>query len=93
MACELPVLTTQVGYAKDLYRDVRDISPFILKENNVEQYWQLLKQFAQNEEMAEKVGLMGAAYVRRHNSLEHMVDLYENLIEQVSDGKFIYPDE
>lgn len=93
MACELPVLTTRVGYAKDLYRDVGEMSPFILKENNVEQYWQLLKQFVQNEEMAENVGLAGAGYVRRHNSLEHMVDLYENLIEKVAGGKFIYPDE
>ena len=92
MACELPVLTTQVGYAKDLHRDVKEISPFILKENNVEQYWQLLKQFVQNEALALEVGLIGAAYVRRHNSVEQMVDSYENLIKQVSSGKFIYPD-
>ena len=92
MACELPVLTTQVGYAKDLHRDVKEISPFILKENNVEQYWQLLKQFVQNEALALEVGLIGAAYVRRHNSVEQMLDSYENLIKQVSSGKFIYPD-
>jgi glycosyltransferase involved in cell wall biosynthesis len=92
MACELPVLTTQVGYAKDLYRDIKEITPYILKENDVEQYWKRLKQFAQNEELAEGIGVIGAEYVRRYNSMERMVDSYATLIEQVTTGKFIYPD-
>jgi glycosyltransferase involved in cell wall biosynthesis len=92
MACELPVLTTQVGYARDLYRDIKEITPYIFKENDVEQYWKLLKQFVQNEEMAGRIGLVGAEYVRRYNSIERMVDSYETLIEQVATGKFVYPD-
>ncbi len=92
MACELPVLTTQVGYARDLYRDIKEITPYIFKGNDVEQYWKLLKQFVQNEEMVGKIGLVGAEYVRRYNSIERMVDSYETLIEQVATGKFVYPD-
>ncbi|HWR29667.1 MAG TPA: glycosyltransferase family 4 protein, partial [Negativicutes bacterium] len=86
MACELPVLTTQVGYAKDLRRDIAEIAPYILKENNVEQYWKLLKQLAGDEFLTKKIGLIGADYVRRHNSLDVMVDAYVKLIDQISKG-------
>ena len=89
MACELPILTTKVGYAKDLYREIAEIRPFILTENNVEQYWKLLKQLSVNKELARTLGIIGSAYVRRHNSLDVMVDSYVKLIEQVAKGAFI----
>ena len=87
MACELPVLTTQVGYAQDLHRDIADIAPYILAENNVEQYWNLIKQLAGDEAMTRKLGSIGADYVRRHNSLDVMVDSYVKLIEQIAKGE------
>ena len=89
MACELPVLTTKVGYAKDLHRDIAEIKPFILAENNIEQYWKLLKQLAGNKEWARTLGIIGAEYIQRHNSLDVMVDSYVKLIEQVTKGEVV----
>ena len=86
MACELPILTTQVGYAKDLHRDIADLRPYILKENNIAQYWKLLQQLVDDAAMARKLGIIGASYVRRHNSLDVMVDSYVKLIDQVAKG-------
>ena len=88
MACELPVLTTRVGYAKDLHRDISDIAPFIFKENNIELYWKSLKHLAGNEILAGRLGAVGAEYVRKHNSLDVMGDSYVKLIEQVVKGDF-----
>ena len=87
MACKLPVLTTQVGYAKDIQRDIAELSPFIFAENNVEHYWNSLKQLAGDEVLARKLGNIGEDYVRRHNSLDVMVDSYVKLIEQVAKGE------
>jgi len=85
MACELPVLTAQVGYAKDLQRDIAEIAPFLFAENNVEQYWRSLKQLAENTELARHLGTIGAEYVRRHNSLEAMVDSYAKVIKELTE--------
>ena len=84
MACELPVLTTRVGYAKDLYRDINEIAPFIFEKNNAEEYWILLKQLVNKPIFLRKLGVVGAEYVRRHNSLDVMVDSYVKLITKVT---------
>lgn len=84
MACELPVLTTRVGYAKDLYRDINEIAPFIFEKNNAEEYWKLLKQLVNKPIFLRKLGVVGAEYVRRHNSLDVMVDSYVKLIAKVT---------
>ena len=89
MACELPVLTTQVGYAKDIYRDIAELSPFIFLENQVEKYWKSLKLLAGDEVLASTLGCISAEYVRRHNSLNVMVDSYVKLIDQVAKGELI----
>ena len=44
MSCELPVLTTHVGYAKDVRRDIAEFEPYILSENKVATYWRILQQ-------------------------------------------------
>ena len=87
MACELPVLTTQVGYARDLHRDIAELAPCIVVENNIEHYWNLIKQLAGDEALAKRLGGIGADYVRRHNSLDIMVNSYVKLIEQIAKGE------
>ena len=84
MACELPILTTRVGYAKDLYRDINEIAPFIFEKNNAGEYWKLLKQLVNKPIFLRKLGVVGAEYVRRHNSLDVMVDSYVKLIAKVT---------
>ena len=84
MACELPVVTTQVGYAKDVYREVPEIAPFIFEKNDVEKYWKSIKLFMENPMLARKIGVVGAEYVWRNNSLDVMMDSYLNLIAKVT---------
>jgi len=84
MACELPVLTTRVGYAKDLYRDINEIAPFIFEKNTAEEYWEMLKQLVNKPMFLRKLGVVGAEYVRHHNSLDVMVDSYVKLITKVT---------
>lgn len=88
MACELPVLTTRVGYAKDLQQDIKEIAPFIFEKNTVEKYCQALKQLYDKPLFLRKLGVAGAEYIRRHNSLDVMVDAYVRLIAKVT-GKEI----
>ncbi|TWH47684.1 glycosyltransferase family 4 protein [Sporomusa sp. KB1] len=84
MACELPVLTTRVGYAKDLYRDIHEIAPFIFEKNTAEEYWKMVKQLVDKPIFLRKLGILGAEYVRCHNSLDVMVDSYVKLIAKVT---------
>lgn len=87
MACELPVLTTRVGYAKDLHRDIEEFSPYILAKNDVAKYWSLMEEIAGNPEQAKKIGLIGAGYVRRRNDMSCMVDSYIGLFRQLLENK------
>ncbi|CQR74876.1 GDP-mannose-dependent alpha-(1-6)-phosphatidylinositol monomannoside mannosyltransferase [Sporomusa ovata DSM 2662] len=91
MACELPVLTTRVGYAKDLYRDINEIAPFIFEKNSTEEYWKMLKQLVNKPIFLRKLGVVGAEYVRRHNSLDIMVDSYVKLITKVTKKEIPLP--
>ncbi len=88
MACELPVLTGNVGYARDLCRDSKEIAPFLFDENSVELYWKSLKHLAGNEILARRLGTVGCEYVRRFNTLDVMADSYAKLIEQAAKGNF-----
>lgn len=87
MACELPILTTRVGYAKDLHRHINEIAPFIFEKNSAEEYWKTLKQLVNKPMFLRKIGAVGAEYVRRHNSLDVMVDSYVKLITKVTKKK------
>ena len=87
MACELPIVASLVGYAKDLRRDLKDLAPFILPDSDSELYWRALKLLADSADLAKRLGLSGAEYVRRHNSLDTMADSYVRLIEQVTPGR------
>jgi len=84
MACGLPILTTRVGYAKDLHRDIIEMAPFIFKNNDVEKYWKTLVQLADKPMFLRELGAIGAEYVRRHNSLDIMMDSYVKLIAKVT---------
>jgi glycosyltransferase involved in cell wall biosynthesis len=83
MACGLPILTSRVGYAKDLVQQVPDFAPYIFDANSVELYWQQIKMFAEDKGRAESLGRVGAHYIQQHNSMESMMASYIQLIEQL----------
>ena len=83
MACGLPILTSRVGYAKDLHQQVPEVAPYIFDVNSVELYWQQIKRFADDKEKTEILGDVGARYIQQHNSMESMVDSYVRLIKQL----------
>ena len=87
MACELPVLTNRVGYAKDIHRDIAALSPYIPPKSDVAMYWELLDSLAGNLSLAKELGLVGAEYVRRRNNMSSMISSYISLIEQVAQNK------
>ena len=87
MACGLPILTTRVGYAKDLYRDVQALVPFILEKNDIDAYWKIMLSLVDKPDFLRALGDAGAEYVRQHNSLKAMVDSYIELIEKVAQKK------
>lgn len=84
MACELPIITGRVGYAADIHRDIPEIAPLILAEDDVATYWKALTVLAENNISAGKLGKIGVEYVRTHNTLDAMADSYVNLITQVA---------
>ena len=91
MSCGLPVLTTRVGYATDLHRDIPEIAPFIFEKISVAEYWQALRQLVDKPQLLKQLGAVGAEYVRRHNSLDVMVDSYIQLIAKVTSKEIPSP--
>lgn len=87
MACELPVVTSLAGYAKDLRRDVKELEPFLLQEIRASLFWDALRHLADNAELARRIGFAGAGYVRQHNNLAIMASSYADLVEQTAQRK------
>lgn len=91
MACGLPILTTRVGYAKDLHRDIIEMAPFIFEKNDVEKYWQILVQLVDKPMFLRELGAIGAEYVQCHNTLDVMVESYVKLIAEVTKKEMPLP--
>ena len=91
MACGLPVLTTRVGYAKDVHRDIIEMAPFIFEKNDVGEYWNTLVQLADKPTFLRQLGVIGTEYVQRHNSLDVMIDSYIKLIAEVTQKDISLP--
>lgn len=85
MACGVPIIISSVGYGRDLQRD-NILANFIIDNLEPRLYWQKILELC-DDELGCKVGNAGLEFIRKHNTINIMVNKYIDLIHKVISEK------